>query len=61
MNNLILRFLDDENGNGAIEYAMVLLIILTTVGLLSSSVKIQISTLITNIGTKLTSAVNTIS
>ena len=61
MKNIIHRFIDDETAAGAVEYALVLLLILATITLVASSLKLQISGLMTTLGVKLSSGTNIIS
>ena len=61
MKNIIHRFINDETAAGAVEYVIVILLIITTVTLVASSLKLQISGLMTNLGVKLISGTNTIS
>jgi Flp pilus assembly pilin Flp len=61
MSNLLSKFVADESGAGAVEYALVLLLALALVTLVTTTLKPYISTLISTIGGKLTTGVNNIS
>ncbi len=61
MSNLLSKFAADESGAGAVEYALVLLVAVAVVALVNSSLKTAISGMLTSIGAKLGTAVNTIS
>ena len=61
MNNLFSKFAADESGAGAVEYALVLLLALAIVTLVSASLKTQVTGLLTNISSKLTTGLNNIS
>lgn len=61
MNTLFSQFVADESGAGAVEYALVLMLALAIVTLVSSSLKTQVSNMLTNIGAKLNSGLANIS
>jgi Flp pilus assembly pilin Flp len=61
MTKLISQFVADEAGAGAVEYALVIVMAIAIVTAVSSTLKTQVSAFITQIGAKLTNAVNTIS
>ncbi len=61
MKAFMSRFIFDEKGQLTVEFALVFLLIIATVSLMSSILKVQLSNLMTSIGTKLNSAVNIIS
>jgi len=61
MSNLLSKFVADESGAGAVEYALVLLLALAIVTMVSNAMKTQVSNMLVNIGSKLNAGLNNIS
>lgn len=55
------RFIADDNGHSAVEYALTLLIMLSIVTLSISMIDAKVSALLSNIGQLLNSNINSIS
>jgi Flp pilus assembly pilin Flp len=60
MRHILKTYIADDNGSGAVEYALVLLLALSTVTIVSKGLKGQVSNMLGNIGIKLNSGLNNI-
>jgi|APCry1669189034_1035192.scaffolds.fasta_scaffold191630_1 Flp pilus assembly pilin Flp len=61
MEKTVYDFIEDEDANSAIEYALVIVLVIATTSLLTTGLKAQLTGMVSSIGTRLNSAVNTIS
>jgi Flp pilus assembly pilin Flp len=60
MKTLFERYIDNDDGGGAVEYALVLLLALSVVSIASRGLKTQVSGMMLSVGSKLNSGVNLI-
>ena len=61
MNNLLSQFAADESGAAAVEYALVILVSIGVVAVVNATLKPAISSLVSTISGKLTTAVTSFS
>ena len=61
MEKTVYDFIEDEDANSAIEFALVIVLVIATTTLVTTGFKEQLTGMVSSIGTRLNSAVNTIS